>query len=83
MVLLGKPNVSDFFPVIARFDIQGIERGMRKINQQFNRLIESVIEVAIDKEKEKKSSEQKLGFLELLLHLERNNNEECITSYNG
>ncbi|TYI91223.1 hypothetical protein E1A91_D03G176800v1 [Gossypium mustelinum] len=76
MVLMGKPNVSDIFPAIARFDIQGIERGMRKINQQFNRLLESVIEVAIDKEKDMKSSEQKLGFLELLLHLERNNNED-------
>ncbi|MFQ6625025.1 hypothetical protein Gotur_003957 [Gossypium turneri] len=76
MVLMGKPNVSDIFPAIARFDIQGIERGMRKINQQFNRLLESVIEVAIDKEKDKKRSEQKLGFLELLLHLEGNNNED-------
>ncbi|XP_052483632.1 carnosic acid synthase isoform X1 [Gossypium raimondii] len=76
MVLMGKPNVSDIFPAIARFDIQGIERRMRKISQQFNRLLESVIEMAIDKEKDKKSSEQKLGFLELLLHLERNNNED-------
>ncbi|KAI4377899.1 hypothetical protein MLD38_015456 [Melastoma candidum] len=28
--ILGKPNVSDFFPRLARFDVQGIERDMKE-----------------------------------------------------
>ena len=30
MVLFGKPDVSDLFPVLARFDLQGIERQSQK-----------------------------------------------------
>ena len=30
MVLFGKPSVSDLFPVLARFDLQGIERQSQK-----------------------------------------------------
>ncbi|PON53791.1 Cytochrome P450, E-class, group I [Parasponia andersonii] len=33
MRLLGKPNVSDIFPSLARFDIQGIERDTKKVNR--------------------------------------------------
>ncbi|KAI7995329.1 putative ribonuclease H protein [Camellia lanceoleosa] len=29
--LMGKPNISDFFPVLARFDLQGVEREMNEI----------------------------------------------------
>ncbi|KAE8677951.1 Copper amine oxidase family protein [Hibiscus syriacus] len=44
MVLLGKPNISDIFPWIALFDVQGIERDMKKIRRSFNELLDSVIE---------------------------------------
>ncbi|KAL4334085.1 hypothetical protein GQ457_07G009840 [Hibiscus cannabinus] len=76
MELMGKPNVSDIFPAIARFDIQGIERRSKEINQSWNELFESVIQVATQEEK----NEQKLGFLQLLLRLEGKNNEDNASS---
>ncbi|KAE8677950.1 hypothetical protein F3Y22_tig00111466pilonHSYRG00007 [Hibiscus syriacus] len=76
MVLIGKPNVSDIFPSIARFDIQGIERRMNEIHELLNQLLESLIQVAAEEEK----NDQKLGFLQLLLHLESNKNEDNASS---
>ncbi|KAL1190856.1 Flavonoid 3'-monooxygenase [Cardamine amara subsp. amara] len=42
--LLGEPNVSDFFPLIARFDLQGLVKKMdvcaRELDAIFNRAIE-------------------------------------------
>jgi hypothetical protein len=43
-VILGKPNVSDFFPTLARFDIQGVEREMKKVLLWIERIFEGVIE---------------------------------------
>lgn len=43
-VILGKPNVSDFFPPLARFDIQGVEREMKKVSLWIGRILERVIE---------------------------------------
>ncbi|KAK7851418.1 flavonoid 3', partial [Quercus suber] len=43
-VILGKPNVSDFFPILPRFDIQGVEREMKKATLWIGRIFERVIE---------------------------------------
>ncbi|URE16121.1 cytochrome P450, partial [Musa troglodytarum] len=42
--LLGRPNVSDFFPALARFDLQGIQRQMHILLERFDRIFESIIE---------------------------------------
>ncbi|KAL2902026.1 Geraniol 8-hydroxylase [Bienertia sinuspersici] len=41
--LLGKPNVSDFFPWLARFDLQGIERRMKVYSHQIEKIFDSAI----------------------------------------
>ncbi|GLT45189.1 hypothetical protein SLA2020_190400 [Shorea laevis] len=41
--LLGKPNISDFFPALASFDLQGIQRKMKKLSLWFDRFFESVL----------------------------------------
>ncbi|XP_056160610.1 cytochrome P450 71AU50-like [Syzygium oleosum] len=41
--LLGKPNVSDFFPMIARFDVQGVEREMKEVGAWIERIFNFVI----------------------------------------
>ncbi|KAL8152590.1 hypothetical protein V2J09_010350 [Rumex salicifolius] len=41
--LLGVPNVSDFFPVLARFDLQGIVRKMRVCAKNLDDIFEDVI----------------------------------------
>nr|KJB20801.1 hypothetical protein B456_003G165700 [Gossypium raimondii] len=68
MVFLGKPNISDIFPLIAWFDIQSIERGMKKIRQSFNEFLDSVIEERMKKE----TGEQKSDVLQMLLDLHKN-----------
>ncbi|KAL0296187.1 UNVERIFIED_CONTAM: hypothetical protein Sradi_6670800, partial [Sesamum radiatum] len=42
-IYLGKPNVSDYFPVLARFDIQGVEKELTNIMQRVDEIIENVI----------------------------------------
>ncbi|KAL0302552.1 UNVERIFIED_CONTAM: Flavonoid 3'-monooxygenase [Sesamum angustifolium] len=42
--LLGEPNVSDYFPVLARFDIQGLEKEMSDIMQRFDQIFEDIID---------------------------------------
>lgn len=42
--LLGKPNISDFFPSLARFDLQGIEKKMREIAPRFDNIFEKMID---------------------------------------
>ncbi|XP_010529496.1 PREDICTED: flavonoid 3',5'-hydroxylase-like, partial [Tarenaya hassleriana] len=50
--LLGEPNVSDFFPWLARFDLQGHVKEMklsaRKLDEMFNRAIEQCQRVRDD-----------------------------------
>nr|XP_043617005.1 flavonoid 3',5'-hydroxylase 1-like [Erigeron canadensis] len=36
-------NISDFFPMIARFDLQGVERKMKDQMKQFDKIIETTI----------------------------------------
>ncbi|CAI0413819.1 unnamed protein product [Linum tenue] len=43
-VLLGRPNVSDAFPLLTRFDLQGIQGQATKLAKRFDCIITSVIE---------------------------------------
>ncbi|KAK3038477.1 hypothetical protein RJ639_029775, partial [Escallonia herrerae] len=43
-VLLEKPNVSDFFPLLARFDIQGIEKETKKISLWVDQFFDMLFE---------------------------------------
>ncbi|KAL0409482.1 UNVERIFIED_CONTAM: cytochrome [Sesamum radiatum] len=66
--LLGKPNVSDFFPVLARFDIQGVEKEMSNIMQRVDEIIEDIIN-----ERTKvgggNKNDGRLDFLQMLMEL--------------
>ncbi|KAI7995133.1 hypothetical protein LOK49_LG11G02467 [Camellia lanceoleosa] len=66
MVLLGKPNLSIFFPV-ARFDLQGVEREMKKIVVDVERVFDSVIDARVKMEAVKDGG--KKDFLQILLEL--------------
>ncbi|XP_038687741.1 flavonoid 3',5'-hydroxylase 1-like isoform X2 [Tripterygium wilfordii] len=43
MVIICEPNVSDSFPVLARFDLQGVERRARKIGVCMEEIVNSII----------------------------------------
>ncbi|CAI0455469.1 unnamed protein product [Linum tenue] len=48
MALMEKPNVSDVFPLLARFDLQGIGRKAAEVAGRFDRIITSVIQKRFD-----------------------------------
>ncbi|XP_008238638.1 PREDICTED: cytochrome P450 76M5-like [Prunus mume] len=65
--LLGKPNVSDFYPGLARFDLQGVEKQMGRLARRFDGIFEKIIDqrMRIDKQGPKESKD----FLTFLLKL--------------
>lgn len=75
--LLGKPNISDFFPGLARFDLQGIERRMDGYMRRFDRIFDNMIEKRLKMDKnggsraaaDGNSSEENKDFLQFLLKL--------------
>ncbi|KAJ0788965.1 putative cytochrome P450 [Helianthus annuus] len=72
--IFGRPNLSDFFPILAWFDLQRIERNMKKQLHKMDQITESMIQDGI-KSNSKKSldgvgdREKKKDFLQILLDL--------------
>nr|KYP56454.1 Flavonoid 3'-monooxygenase [Cajanus cajan] len=66
--LLGKPNVSDFFPGLAGLDLQGVEKEMRGLVCRFDGIFEKMIgeRRRVKGEEERKEKD----FLQFLLNLE-------------
>lgn len=65
--LLGMPNVSDFYPHLARFDLQGIQKKMKGLAIRLDEIFETMISQR-QKMEEKKDGSNK-DFLEFLLKL--------------
>lgn len=68
--LLGTPNISDFLPVLAWFDLQGIEREIKKrvalLDKMYNSIIEERLKLAATGKEESSGD-----FLSILLKLRR------------
>ena len=62
--LQGKPNVSDFYPGLARFDLQGIAKQMNGLVRRFDGIFEKMIGQRV-----KGDGEKSKDFLDFLLHL--------------
>ncbi|XP_028127669.1 cytochrome P450 76C1-like [Camellia sinensis] len=77
MVLLGKPNLSDFFPGLARFDLQGVEREMKEIVVDVERVFDSVIDARVKMEAVNDGG--KKDFLQILLELKGEDGATPIT----
>ncbi|KAJ9555217.1 hypothetical protein OSB04_009831 [Centaurea solstitialis] len=75
--LLGAPNVSDFFPILARFDLQGVDRVMKrewaKIDLILDQIIEERIRSNASRSKEMADKERSKDFLQTLLDLKEQN----------
>ncbi|KAF8032876.1 hypothetical protein BT93_D1685 [Corymbia citriodora subsp. variegata] len=72
--LLGKPNISDFYPYLAQFDLQGIERQMKGLVKRFDQIFEQMIEKRLKMEREDRNGsldggEKSKDFLQFLLEL--------------
>ncbi|KAF5954397.1 hypothetical protein HYC85_007253 [Camellia sinensis] len=77
MVLLGKPSLSDFFPGLVSFDLQGVEREMKEIVVDVERVFDSVIDTQV--KMEAVNDRGKKDFLQILLELK--GGKWCDTNY--
>ncbi|KAJ4976918.1 hypothetical protein NE237_002024 [Protea cynaroides] len=81
LVLAVKTNVSDFFPILARFDIQGMERKGKELLSRVDSIFDSVVgeRLKMDEVQRKgvnfNDTETK-DFLQILLELKQQENEE-------
>ena len=41
--ILGKPNISDLYPGLARFDLQGVAKKMARLAQRFDKMFDKII----------------------------------------
>ncbi|XP_031123899.1 cytochrome P450 76C4-like [Ipomoea triloba] len=69
----AEPNISDFFPWLARFDLQGIEakmEGMRKaVDNIFEPIIKEGVRIVSEKSGSVSNGDEKKDFLQILLEL--------------
>ncbi|CAN0908613.1 Carnosic acid synthase [Linum grandiflorum] len=79
LVLMGTPNVSDFVPALARFDLQGIKKKSKVLLDKFDVILSSAIEERL-RLVEKRGDTRK-DFLQVLLDLNRAGHfDTCITT---
>ncbi|KAL0285459.1 UNVERIFIED_CONTAM: Flavonoid 3'-monooxygenase [Sesamum angustifolium] len=74
--LLGKPNVSDYFPGLARFDVQGIAKEMKGYVQCVDRIVDEVLKERMGMAENAKIDEGKKDFLQTLIDLKERRNAE-------
>lgn len=64
--LIGRFNISDFFPALAQFDLQGVKKEMEVLRGRFDDISDRVIE-----KKSRGEGERPKDFLETMLRMER------------
>lgn len=61
---LGMPNLSDFYPGLALFDLQGVKKNMKVLAKRLDGIFESMID-----QRRKMGSDENKDFLQFLLKL--------------
>eukprot|EP00262_Sarcandra_glabra_P011772 TRINITY_DN289_c0_g5_i1.p1 TRINITY_DN289_c0_g5~~TRINITY_DN289_c0_g5_i1.p1 ORF type:complete len:542 (-),score=44.97 TRINITY_DN289_c0_g5_i1:229-1854(-) len=84
--IMGEPNISDFFPIIAPLDLQGTKRRMRKILLWFDGIFVSVLnqreKMDLQDDQRQGKKEESYDFLQLLLRLKNDGNAETPLTLN-
>lgn len=75
--LLGMPNVSDFYPALARFDLQGIQKKMKVLVKRFDGIFERIIGERLGKEST--AGQESKDFLQVMLRLRDTNVDFTMT----
>ncbi|KAL3834072.1 hypothetical protein ACJIZ3_008808 [Penstemon smallii] len=73
--LLGKPNMSDFFPILSGLDIQGVKKDMEIILQAYDRILDVAIAIGKKKLAGKVMDQGRKDFLQILLKLKENDED--------
>ncbi|MCL7038605.1 hypothetical protein MKW94_019551, partial [Papaver nudicaule] len=88
IIYLGRTNISDFFPVVAKFDLQGIERRMKELSSWLDTFFESVIAKRVRMDHELKPNGDQDGkenkvkdFLQVILQLQDQQQGEAKTPF--
>ncbi|KAI9111086.1 hypothetical protein K1719_017961 [Acacia pycnantha] len=74
--LMGKPNVSDIFPGLAKFGLQGVVKQMSLLVQQFDQIFEKILKQRLKMSKETCHKEESKDFLDFLLRLKGDQNSQ-------
>ncbi|KAK6137685.1 hypothetical protein DH2020_028611 [Rehmannia glutinosa] len=75
--LLGMPNLSDFYPGLERFDLQGIQGKMKGLARRFDKIFDTIIEQRL---KIIDGNESK-DFLQFLMEMKGNNGDDAKTPF--
>ncbi|EFH39173.1 hypothetical protein ARALYDRAFT_333172 [Arabidopsis lyrata subsp. lyrata] len=79
--LLLVPNISDFFPVLSRFDLQGLVKRMQRPAQRMDQMFDRIINQRLGKDRD--SSDGRAGdFLDVLLKVKDEENEKTNLTMN-
>ncbi|KAI4368649.1 hypothetical protein MLD38_017184 [Melastoma candidum] len=78
MITAGYFNVGDYLPCIAWMDIQGIERGMKKLHKRFDTLLTKLMEEHRTTSHERHNPD----FLDVLMADSTNGGEDALTMAN-
>ncbi|KAL0409527.1 UNVERIFIED_CONTAM: cytochrome [Sesamum radiatum] len=78
--MLGKPNIADFYPILARFDIQGAKKVSEGYMQSLDRIFEDVIDRYRKMLSTEIKKEGKKDFLQVLLELKEKEDSEMSMS---
>ncbi|KAL3499492.1 hypothetical protein ACH5RR_038585 [Cinchona calisaya] len=74
----SKPNISDFFPILARFDIQGIERQVKGLREMVEEILDAIINESMkmvpNNVEDPIKSGKKKDFVQILLELIKQEN---------
>ncbi|GKV33740.1 hypothetical protein SLEP1_g42204 [Rubroshorea leprosula] len=76
--LLSRPNLSDLFPILAPFDLQGIESKVKKVFLWFDQMFESVI-AGRTKDSDKRKNKDLLQFLLEMKHQGDEGRTPCLS----
>ncbi|XP_077221158.1 cytochrome P450 monooxygenase 76AD131-like [Tasmannia lanceolata] len=68
-VVVGQPNISDLFPILTRFDVQGVQRQTRRLMSWFDRIFVSILEKRMKLDAAPGEENEIKDFLDILLKL--------------
>ncbi|KAK4728581.1 hypothetical protein R3W88_021569 [Solanum pinnatisectum] len=71
--IMGKPNLSDFFPMLARFDLQGIQKDaealLKSVESTLDPAINKHLKMLSDRREGEIQGNEKKDFIQILLEL--------------
>ncbi|KAL0446017.1 UNVERIFIED_CONTAM: Flavonoid 3'-monooxygenase [Sesamum latifolium] len=67
--VMGKPNISDCFPILARFDIQGVGKEMKGLMQILDGFLEDLIDRSTNDKVESGINKARKDFVQMLVEL--------------